>query len=87
MKILVKARPGARREYVEEITEPSGLFSKGGMRRFVVSVKEPPVDGRANEAIEKALANHFKVSRANVRIVSGKNSRQKIVEVDISVFM
>ncbi len=89
MKIFIKAKPGAARAYVKE--EPRGLFEDGGgagkhgetpARRFVVAVTERAVEGRANEAIIAALAAHFGVPRARVRIVRGAQSREKIVEVD-----
>ncbi|OGG37561.1 hypothetical protein A2110_02420 [Candidatus Jorgensenbacteria bacterium GWA1_54_12] len=71
MRIFVTAKPRAKEERVEKIDET----------HFVVAVTEPPVEGRANEAIVRALAKHFGVSSQNVRIVSGHTSRQKIVDV------
>ena len=71
MKITVKAKPAAREDKIEE--------QEGGL--FVVSVKEPPVKGRANLAIIKLLANYFSVSTSNVRIISGQTSRNKVIEV------
>lgn len=71
MKIFVTAKPSARETKVERVNETS----------FIVSVKEPPVQGKANAAIFKALAEHFKVSLARVRLVSGFTSRQKTFEI------
>jgi len=71
MKISVKARPGAKEEKIERIDETN----------FVVSVKEPPVQGRANAAIARVLAEYFKVSNSQVRLISGFSSRQKIFEI------
>lgn len=70
MKIFVKAKP-SKKQSVEKIDE----------LHFVVSVKEPPVQGRANDAIVGAVANYFGVPRRLVRIVSGHTSRQKILEI------
>lgn len=85
MKIFVKAKPGAKvARVVEETAVTAGLFNeeKGdAVRRFVVSVKEPATDGRANRAIEAALAEHFGVAPSRVRIVRGQTSREKIVEI------
>jgi uncharacterized protein (TIGR00251 family) len=75
MKIRVKAKPGAREEKVEK------LPSEGTEMTFTVAVKEPPVQGKANKAIEKALAKYFGVPEFKVVIVSGHTSRQKIVEI------
>ena len=71
MRIFVKVKPAAQEEIVEKIDEIN----------FKVQVKEPPVEGRANAAVVKALAEYFGVSQLNVRIISGYTSRSKIVEI------
>lgn len=71
MKVFVKARPSAREEKVEKISETN----------FVVWVKEPPVKGKANRAIIKALAGYFNIASSGVVLVAGSSSRQKIFEV------
>ena len=71
MRINVKAKPNSKQEKVEKIDET----------HYVVSVKESPVKGKANEAIRNALAIHFKTGSSMVRIVSGNTSRNKIVEI------
>ena len=48
---------------------------------FIVSVREKPEKGKANDAIRNALAVYFKVASARVKIVSGYSSRNKIVEI------
>ena len=48
---------------------------------LIVSVKEPPVDGRANSGVIITLARHFNISPNRINIVSGFNSRVKIVEI------
>jgi len=78
MKISVKAKPMAREEKVEKINPPNG---EAGENTFEVSVKEPPVAGRANMAIIKAVAGYFNVAPSRVRIISGYTSRQKILEI------
>ena len=49
---------------------------------LTVHVRERAVDGAANTAIEAALAAHFGVRKADVRIVRGHTSRVKLVEID-----
>lgn len=84
MKIIVKAKPGAREEKVKKLSQPA--LELGGVAReeevYEVSVKEPPVDGRANRAIAHALAKHFGVAPSYVRLVSGHTSKRKIFEID-----
>ncbi len=70
MKINVKARPNSNENKVEKMDHLN----------FVVSVKDPPVQGRANRAIVKLLSEYFHTP--NIRIVSGHISRNKVVEVN-----
>jgi len=71
MKINVTAKPRAHETSVEKIDDA----------HFVVSVTEPPIEGRANRAIVAALALYFKCAPSGVRIIAGHTSRQKIVEI------
>ncbi len=84
MKIFVKAKPNAKEERIERVDPPSPKgFGRASEMHFVVAVKEPAKEGRANWAIERALAEYFKVSLSQVSIVSGRTSRQKIVEINL----
>lgn len=71
MKFFVTAKPMAKEERVEKIDS----------EHFVVSVKEPPIQGRANQAILKALARFLDVAPSRLRILSGYTSRQKVIEI------
>ncbi len=51
------------------------------MPHFVVRVKEPAKEGKANESIRKALARHFNAAVSRVRLISGTASREKIFEI------
>ena len=83
MKILVKAKVRSRNEKVEQVTQPTlGLGSSPELLVYKVSVKESPVDGKANEAIVRALAEHFHIHAYDVRIISGHTSKQKVVEIN-----
>lgn len=48
---------------------------------YAVSVKEPPVDGRANQAIIKSLAKYFSLSPSKITLVSGHTAKIKVFEV------
>jgi len=71
MKIFVKAKPNSKKECVEKVSETN----------LIVAVKEPPVKGRANTAIQRALAEYFKVFPSQVVLVSGFSSKNKIFEI------
>ncbi|MGA8848386.1 MAG: DUF167 domain-containing protein [Dehalococcoidia bacterium] len=70
MKIQVKVKPNSR---TEEISREGDSF--------IVKVKEPPKEGKANQAVVKLLAEHFGVPQSQVRILSGFKSKNKVVEV------
>ncbi|MDH7600665.1 MAG: DUF167 domain-containing protein [Armatimonadota bacterium] len=46
-----------------------------------VKVTSPPLEGAANEALVKFLANVLQVRKSDVRIVNGERSREKLVAV------
>ena len=72
MKIIIKAKPGAREDKIEKVDEAN----------YTVYVKAPPIDGKANAAIVKLLASHFDVSQSLVEIISGHMARVKVMEIN-----
>ena len=73
MRLAIRVRPGASRESV------GGRY---GDAAIVVKVNARAVDGKATEAALRAVADAFGVRRADVRLVSGATSRDKVVEID-----
>ena len=71
MKIQVKVKVSSKTEE---------LIQEG--YSFMVKVKEPPKEGKANQAVIRLLAEHFGISQSQVRILSGSRSRNKVVEVE-----
>ena len=47
-----------------------------------VRVTAPPVEGRANAALEKLLANALGLPRSAVRVASGARAREKTVAIE-----
>lgn len=72
MKIIIKAKPGAKEDRIEKIDEAN----------YIVHVKAPPIDGKANAAIIILLARHFDVSQSLVEIISGHMARVKVIEIN-----
>ncbi|MFH1683349.1 MAG: DUF167 domain-containing protein [Candidatus Margulisiibacteriota bacterium] len=46
-----------------------------------VHLTAPPFEGKANQSLIKILAEHFGVKKRKVKIVFGKRTRNKVVEV------
>jgi uncharacterized protein len=78
LKVFVKAKPGAK---VDKVVAPQPRLIPEDEEWYVVSVKERAVEGRATEAVMRLLAEHFKVSRSAVRLVSGATSKRKVFEI------
>ena len=70
MKIKVRVMPNSARE--EVIKQDEG---------YIVRVKAPPREGRANEAVIKLLAAYLKVPKSAVTIASGLSGHNKIFEI------
>jgi uncharacterized protein (TIGR00251 family) len=70
MKVSVKVVPNSKTEEV---------IKEGGS--FLVRVKEPAKEGKANRAVIKLLADHFKVAQSSIIILSGFKNRNKIVDI------
>ncbi len=73
MRISVRVKPNAKQEKTEKV----------GERDFSVWVKEKPQEGKANKAVIKALAEYFDIPQADVALVKGQSSKEKIFEIKI----
>jgi uncharacterized protein (TIGR00251 family) len=72
VKFAIRVKPGAKRDKVG---------GRHGDDALVVAVAAPAVEGKANDAVRKALAMAFGVRRQDVTIVTGERSRDKVVEL------
>lgn len=69
----VRVKPGASR------TKVGGSY--GDPPALVVAVSEPAVDGRATEAVLRALAKTLDVRRADLEVASGHTARSKVIRI------
>ena len=72
MQVYVVIKPNSKHR--EEV-----YVGKGGA--LVVYTKEPAIEGRANAAAIKLIAEHFEVSRMSVKLIRGHASKYKIFEI------
>jgi uncharacterized protein (TIGR00251 family) len=49
--------------------------------RLKVYLTAPAIEGRANEALIKILADHLKVRKSEIRIIRGEKSRDKLIQI------
>jgi uncharacterized protein len=80
MRIFVKAKTGSKEE---KVVEPEAKLIPDDEPVYTVHVKERPVEGRANDAIVRALAEHFGVTRSAVKLVKGATSKMKMFNIEI----
>lgn len=71
MKITVIAKTKKKEYKVVKVDETT----------YKVYVKEASEQGKANMAIIKLLAEHFKVSKERVQLLIGQTSKQKIYSI------
>jgi uncharacterized protein (TIGR00251 family) len=70
-KVEVRVHPGAKRDAVTGVVDGT----------VKISLKTPPVDGRANDALIGFLSKALEVRRVDVELVRGAGSRSKVVRV------
>lgn len=70
MRIKIKVIAGAKKE---EVKQEEGFLK--------IKVTSPPVKGKANEAVVKAIAQHFNIPKSRIMITKGQTSNKKEVEI------
>lgn len=69
--LAVRVQPGARK------SEVSGFVGDA----LKVKVASPPVDGAANEALIKFIADLFQTRAARISLIQGERSRSKVLKI------
>lgn len=73
MELLsVKVKPNSKQQKVEQ--QEDGCW--------IVHLKSPPVDGKANAELIKVLSDRFDVPKSRITIRSGASSKLKRIEID-----
>lgn len=71
MRIGLKVITRAKKEAVEKMSD----------NNYRVKVSLAPEKGKANKRVIELLADEFKVSKQDIRIVSGEKNNKKIIEI------
>jgi uncharacterized protein (TIGR00251 family) len=69
--LTLHIQPGAKK------TEFAGLHGDA----LKIRLAAPPVDGKANEALIKFVAETLKLPKSAVTLKSGQSSRRKVIEI------
>ena len=70
--IGIRIKPGTSCEKVVQVQE----------QEICIAVTAPPINGKANEALIKALSNFLGIPKRAVEILRGHTSRIKLVHID-----
>ncbi len=70
-KIKIKVIPGAKLNQLTCLADGS----------YKIHLNVLPVDGKANLALIDFLANHFKLRKKQITVLSGHTSRNKMIEL------
>jgi len=73
MIIKIKVKPRSSEQKIIKISE----------KEYLVYLKAPPENNKANIELITLVAKYFKVPSSNVRIKAGMISRKKLVEVKV----
>jgi len=71
MRITVSVHPRSSRTEVVKRQDGS----------IAVYVIQPPVEGKANEALRETLSDYYGVAKSRIRVLRGTRSRLKLVEI------
>lgn len=66
--VVVRVKPGSHEGPLVEVG-PNG--------ELIIYVREPAIDGKANDAVTRLLAAHLQLPKSRVKLVSGATSRFK----------
>ncbi|WP_208757757.1 DUF167 domain-containing protein [Leptospira dzoumogneensis] len=71
MKIQVRVKPNSKKPSV----------TKGDDGVWIVAVKAPATEGKANDAVVRAVAAELGLAPSKVKILKGEKSKLKLLEV------
>lgn len=57
------------------------IVGKMGDGKIKIKLTAPPVEGKANHSLIEVLSDHFKVSKNKIKIVRGRTTTTKVVEI------
>lgn len=70
-RITVQVKTNSKKLGIEKISD----------NQYIIRVHQPPVDGKANEAIIQLLADYFHLSKSKIKIAKGEKSKIKLVDL------
>jgi uncharacterized protein len=72
MKLFIKIKPNSKQSKIEQLDN----------KNYIIWIKEPPIENKANLELIKALSKHLKIPKSNIKIVKGIKSKNKVIEIE-----
>ncbi|ALO25913.1 MULTISPECIES: DUF167 domain-containing protein [Leptospira] len=72
MKFTVRVKPNSKKIF----------FRKEEDGSITIAVREPALEGKANEAVIETISREMKIPKRKIRIVSGEKGKKKTIEID-----
>jgi len=70
--LKIKAWPGAEKTEIKELLADNTIK---------INIAAPPVKGKANQELIKFFAKEFRVEKRNIKIISGKQEKIKLLKI------
>ena len=68
--LTIRVIPRAKKSEISQVLDDGTIK---------IRLTAPPVEGKANQALVKLLADKFRIPSSNIEIISGKKGRNKVV--------
>jgi uncharacterized protein (TIGR00251 family) len=69
--LIIRAKPGSKKQGISSINEDE----------IYVSIKAPPVDGKANSALIEYFSDIFDISKSEVTLEKGGTNKHKLISI------
>lgn len=71
MRISVKVKPNSKIKRIEKLSD----------NEFMLFIKVPPKEGKANKAVVDLLSEYLDLPKTNITIIKGLTSRNKVLDI------
>ncbi len=71
MILNIIAKPNSKKPGIEKISETD----------WIIRLKSPPVDGKANEELIERIAEELRIAKSKVELLKGESGKNKKIQI------
>jgi uncharacterized protein (TIGR00251 family) len=71
--LTIQAKPNSKKPGIEKLSDAE----------WIVRLKSPPIDGKANEELIERIAFEFKIAKSKVVLLKGESGKKKKIQVSL----